>query len=184
MDPKVEILTLGEIAARYAGLLRPCSESGWNIVEAGTGLKSVKPYLDLFSRLPLLSGQVQNLQRRYQRALESYWCGDYMSAHVQAEHVVRMSDNWLALGRLVAPLAAGIILGLLLIIGPKRKTVLVVYASMIILCIVILLASAAIPKVSSERAWELAKLAVVFTGGLLLTLPWLPQMRPTSAKHL
>ncbi len=183
-DPKVEILSLGEIAGRYAGYLKPCSESGWNIIEAENAMKSAKPYLSFFSRLPLVRGHVQDLERRHRLALESYWCGNYVAAQVQARSVVRQSGNWLAFGRLVAPLGVAVILGVLFFTHASRTMVLRVYAVTIIPILLVTIVLAVSSHISPERVGEIAQLGVVVVGGLLLVLPWLPQLQSTLYPHL
>jgi hypothetical protein len=181
-DPKVEILSLGEMAQRYPALLLPCNESGWNIVEAENAMKFTQPYLAVFSRLPFLGGKVSDLDHRHERALESYWCGDYAAARLQAGTIVKQCGNLLALGRLTAPLGVGIVLGVLLLFHTSRKSMFVAYALLIIPLVLTLLFLAIWSHISPERVGELSRLGVVFVGGLLLILPWLPQTQ-TGRSH-
>ncbi len=52
---------------------------------------------------------------------------------------------------------------------------LLVYAFTIIPIALVVLVLAFATHISPDRIGELARLAVVFSGGLLLALPWLPQ---------
>ncbi len=183
-DPSIEILSLGEIAQRYPRLLLPSSASGWNIVEAEKAMEFAKPYLSVFSRVPVLEAKVREIERRHGRALESYWCGDYAAASMQSGDVVRQSGSWLALGRLVAPLAALAVLGALLLTHVSRKTLILVYAVIVITLLVILIFLAVATQVSHERMGEVARLSLVFAAGLLLALPWLPQFDASRTAHL
>jgi peptidoglycan/xylan/chitin deacetylase (PgdA/CDA1 family) len=183
-DARVEILSLGEIARRYPAFLMPYSGSGWNIIEGEKAMRFAKPYLGVFSHLPFLGEKVRDLERRHERALESYWCGDYHAARLQAGTIVKQSGYLLALGRLVSPLGVGIVLGLLLLAHAGRKSILFVYSLVIIPLLLSLLVLAIWSHISPERLEELVRLAVVFVGGLLLVLPWLPQMGVSSTRRL
>jgi hypothetical protein len=172
-DSTVEILSLGEIAEQYPNLLVPCSRSGWNIVEAENAMKYAKPYLSVFSKLPVLGEKIRDLERRHEHALEAYWRGSYLSAGIQAGSIVRQSSSWLALGRLVALLAAGIVLGLSLLTHATRKSVLIIYAVAVVPVVLLLSYLAVASQVSPDRAAEVTLLAAVFLGGALLPLPWI-----------
>ena len=172
-DSTVEILSLGEISEQYPNLLLPCSRSGWNIVEAENAMKYAKPYLSVFSKLPVLGEKIRDLERRHEHALEAYWRGSYLSAGIQAGSIVRQSSSWLALGRLVALLAAGIVLGLSLLTHATRRTVLIIYAVAVVPVVLLLSYLAVASQVSPDRAAEVTLLAAVFLGGALLPLPWI-----------
>jgi hypothetical protein len=183
-DPRIEILSLGEVVERYHGLLLPCSESGWNIVEGEYAMYFAKPYLSAFSRLPILSGKINDLEWRHQRALESYHCGDYRAASLQSAVVVKQSGNWLALGRMVAPLAALGIIGVLLLSHASRRAVISVYAVLLVTIVIALLIFVFGSHLSPVRTAEVGRLALVFAGGLLLVLPWLRQFDARHNLHL
>ena len=99
----------------------------------------------------------------------------------QAADIVRQSGAWLGAGRVVALLAAALIVGTILLLVRHRRTVLLAYAVVTVPIVLLVIVLATLSRVSPERIAEVGRLAMIFIGALLLVLPFFPQLR--SDRH-
>jgi hypothetical protein len=183
-DPRVEILSLGQILQRYPDFLSRCSRSGWNVVEGENAMRFAKPYMSVFSRLPLVGKKVKDLEWRHQRALESYWSGDYALASLESGRIVAQSSNWLALGRLVALAGVLALLGIMYLTRMSRRLFARVSLVISVTIVLALISLVFATHISPDRIAEVERLALVFVGALLLILPWVRQNDSSNTSNL
>ncbi len=112
VDPDVEFASLGEVVERYGDLLPWYNLAGWNISEALVAESRSRPYMKLVRSVRELLGGSLLVDELYDRAVRSFWSGEYVQASRLAGEIVQRSDQYLTFGRL-ASIVAGAAVALL-----------------------------------------------------------------------
>jgi hypothetical protein len=101
-DTLVEYASFGDIHERHPNLIAAYAASGWNISEAEASVNRSRPYIDAARTVRGFFSAGLLIDGLHDRALRSYWAGEYGRARVLAEKIVQESDGYLVIGRLIA----------------------------------------------------------------------------------